>query len=484
MTALSIKNQWFSNIRADVLSGIVVALALIPESIAFSFIVGVDPMVGLYASFCIAIVIAFTGGRPGMISAATGAMALVLVTLVGDHGIEYMFAATILTGIIQIFIGWAKFAKYMKFVPKPVLVGFLNSLAIMIFTAQIRHFQGESWPMYAMVAASVLIIYLFPYITKVIPSSLVAIIVITIISVLANSGVRTVGEIGDLPSTLPTFLLPNVPLNFETLKIIFPYAISLSIVGLIESLLTATVVDDMSETTSDKNREAKGQGIANIVSGFFGGMAGCGMIGQSIINMKSGGRTRLSTFVAGAFLMVLIIVLRDIVFIIPMAALVGVMFMVCVSTFDWSTFKLVKSAPKTDVVVMIMTVLTVVWSNNLTLGVVVGILLSTIFFMIKMSKIEVEIDRINEKWVYTIKGQLFFASADELISQIDFNQTEGHIELDFSDAHIWDASAVAAIDSIITKLTDNGLYVTVGGINQSSRKIVRKLAIHPLLVDQ
>jgi SulP family sulfate permease len=303
----TIKQEWFGNIRGDILSGIVVALALIPEAIAFSIIAGVDPMVGLYASFCIAVVISFVGGRPGMISAATGAMALLMVTLVADHGLQYLLAATVLTGVIQFVMGMLKLGRVMKFIPRSVMVGFVNSLAILIFTAQLPHFAGESWIMYAMVAGALAIIYILPRFTTAVPSPLVAIIVISIISVMTGAGVRTVGDMGELTQALPFFLIPDIPLNFETLQIIFPYSFALAIVGLLESLLTAQIVDDMTDTESDKNKEAKGQGIANIINGFFGGMAGCAMIGQSVINVKSGGRGRLSTFVAGVFLMVLIL---------------------------------------------------------------------------------------------------------------------------------------------------------------------------------
>ncbi|MBS4208646.1 SulP family inorganic anion transporter [Bacillus sp. FJAT-50079] len=478
MRVLSLKEQWIGNIRGDILSGIVVALALIPESIAFAFIVGVDPMVGLYASFCIAVMIALVGGRPGMISAATGAMALVLVSLVADHGIQYMFAATILTGILQVVIGLCKLTRFMKYIPRSVMMGFVNALAILIFIAQLRHFVGETWVMYAMVVGALVIIYLFPRVTKIVPSSLIAIIVITIIAVLTKSDVKTVGDIGNLPSTLPSFFIPDVPLNLETLKIIFPYAISLAIVGLLESLLTASVVDDMTSTESNKNMEARGQGLANIVSGLFGGMAGCGMIGQSVINIKSGGRGRLSTFVAGAFLMVLIIVLKDVVFRIPMAALVGVMLMVCVSTFDWSTFRVLRKAPLTDSIVMIVTVITVLSTNDLSKGVLAGVLLSAVFFVAKISKLRVTTNVIGKKRVYEVKGQVFFASVDALVAAVNVNSEEKEVEINFSQAHVWDDSGVAAIDKIILRLRENGITATISGLNQPSSKLLKRLTVH------
>ena len=336
---MNIKETWFGDIKGDLLAGVVVSFALIPEAIAFSLIAGVDPMVGLYASFVISVIIAFVGGRPGMISAATGAMALLMIDLVADHGLNYLLAATILTGIIQIAFGVARLAKFMKFIPRSVMVGFVNALAILIFTSQLQHFIGEGWEMYAMVVGALAIIYLLPYLTNVIPSALVAIIVITSIALLTRSEVRTVGDMGQLSKAFPNIVFPLVPLSFETLAIIFPYAIGLAIVGLVETLLTATIVDDLTDSPSNKNQESRGQGIANIAAGFFGGMAGCAMIGQSVINVKSGGRGRLSSLVAGVFLILLIVFLGDLVAKVPMAALVGVMFIVSIGTFDWNSLR-------------------------------------------------------------------------------------------------------------------------------------------------
>ncbi|MGG1369083.1 SulP family inorganic anion transporter, partial [Priestia megaterium] len=352
-----LKMEWFGNVKGDILSGIVVALALIPEAIAFSIIAGVDPMVGLYASFCIAVVMAFVGGRPAMISAATGAMALLMVTLVKDHGIQYLFATTILTGVIQLIFGIFKIARFMKFIPRSVMVGFVNALAILIFMAQVPHFVGISTMTYVFVALTLVIIYGLPRITKAVPSALVAIIVMTVAAIVGGFNLGTVGDLGEITRSLPMFSIPNVPLNMETLSIIFPTALGLSIVGLTESLLTATIVDDMTDTPSNKNKESRGQGIANIVVGFFGGMAGCAMIGQTVINVKSGGRGRLSTFVAGVFLMFLILVLGDWVVKIPMAALAGVMIMVSIGTFDWSSLRTLTKVPLTDTVVMLVTVI-------------------------------------------------------------------------------------------------------------------------------
>ncbi|WP_407407533.1 SulP family inorganic anion transporter [Peribacillus sp.] len=478
MNISTLKQEWFCNVRGDVLSGIVVALALIPEAIAFSIIAGVDPMVGLYASFCIAIVISFVGGRPGMISAATGAMALVMVDLVKDHGLNYLLAATILTGILQVLLGVFKIGKLMKFIPKPVMTGFVNSLAIMIFMAQLTHFKGETWVMYVMTAGSLAIIYLFPRITKVVPSPLVAIIFMTIVAVATGAAVRTVGDMGQLSEALPMFLIPDIPLSFETLAIIFPYSIALAFVGLLESLLTAQIVDEMTDTDSNKNREAKGQGIANIVAGFFGGMAGCAMIGQSGINIKSGGRGRLSTFVAGAFLLILIVLLNDVLIKIPMAALVAVMIMVSIGTFDWSSLKRLRITPKTEAIVMIVTVIVVLYTHDLSKGVFAGVLLSMIFFSAKISKVSVEktADNQDRQITYRIKGQVFFASVQDFISKFDTKEKADSIIIDFSNSKIWDASAVGAVEKVILKYRVQGKTVQVLGLDQESSQLLKNLA--------
>ncbi|RWZ52164.1 SulP family inorganic anion transporter [Halobacillus fulvus] len=477
MSTLSLKESWFGNIKGDVLSGIVVALALIPEAIAFSIIAGVDPMVGLYASFCIAVVIAFVGGRPGMISAATGAMALVLTTLVANHGIEYMLAATILTGILQIVFGVTGLARLMKFIPRSVMVGFVNALAILIFTSQLQHFVNESWMIYPLVAATLAIIYLFPYVTKAVPSTLVAIVAVSVVVITMNIGVRNVGDMGELTQTLPVFALPSIPLNFETLMIILPYALALTIVGLLESLLTATIVDDMTDTESDKNQESRGQGMANIVAGFFGGMAGCAMIGQSVINVKSGGRGRLSALVAGVFLMFLIIVLGGVVVQIPMAALAGVMIMVSIGTFDWSSVRNIHKVPVSDASVMVVTVLTVVITHNLAYGVLAGVLLSMIFFAVKISKVRVLSLYVNEgrKRIYYVQGQLFFASVTDFLSSIDFKDRVEEVEIDLTESHLWDDSAIEAIDKVESKLEQNGIRVHFKGLNGESSRLLHRL---------
>ncbi|MET3696419.1 SulP family sulfate permease [Bacillus oleivorans] len=480
MSIHSIKNTWFGNIKGDVLAGMVVAMALIPEAIAFSIIAGVDPMVGIYASFCIAVVIAFVGGRPGMISAATGATALLMVTLVADHGLQYLLAATILTGIIQIVMGVLKLGRLMKFVPRSVMVGFVNALAILIFTSQLTHFVGEKWPMYAMVAGALAIIYILPRVTKAVPSPLVAIVVTTMIAIFTGSDIRTIGDMGELTQALPIFLIPDIPFNFETLQIIFPYSLSIAIVGLVESLLTASIVDDMTDTKSDKNKEARGQGIANIVSGLFGGMAGCAMIGQSVINVKSGGRGRLSTLVAGVFLMVLILLLNDFVVQIPMAALVGVMIMVSIGTFDWASLKSVHKAPITDTIVMIVTVVTVLMTHDLSKGVLAGIILSAIFFAAKISKVKVTTLSMDGSYkkVYRVSGQLFFASVTDFIEGFDYYDRVKEVDLDLTQAHLWDDSAVGAIDKVVIKYHQNGVKVNLIGLNTESNKLIDKLAVH------
>lgn len=473
-----LKNEWFGNIRADILAGIVVALALIPEAIAFSIIAGVDPMVGLYASFSIAVIIAFVGGRPGMISAATGAMALLMVPLVRDYGLDYLLAATILTGIIQIVFGVFKVAKLMRFIPRAVMIGFVNALAILIFMAQVPHFLGISTMTYVFVAVTLAIVYILPRFFTAIPAPLIAIVALTAVVLFSGIELRTVGDLGTITQTLPSFFIPDIPFTFETLQIIFPYALALSIVGLLESLLTSQIVDDMTDTDSDKNKESRGQGIANFVTGFFGGMAGCAMIGQSVINVKSGGRGRLSTFVAGALLMFLIIVLGDLVVQIPMPVLVGIMIMVSIGTFDWGSFTYIRKAPRADAFVMVATVAIVVITHDLSKGVLAGVLLSAIFFVAKISKLKVEKAFDGKMTRYTVQGQLFFASVEDFVAGIDLTERESTIHIDFTESHVWDDSAVGAIDKVVIKLRQNHNEVMITGLNSSSRKIVDKLAIY------
>lgn len=476
------KDEWLGNVRADILSGLVVALALVPEAIAFSIIAGVDPKVGLYASFCIAVVISFVGGRTGMISAATGAMALVMVTLVKEHGLEYLLAATILTGIFQIILAYLNIAKLMSFVARAVVVGFVNALAILIFMAQLPELTNVTWHVYALTAVGLGIIYLFPYIPKIgklLPSPLVTIVVLTIFVIFAGIDVRTVGDMGDLPDTLPIFLWPDVPLTFETLKIIAPYAFALSIVGLLESFMTATIIDDLTDTKSDKKAEARGQGIANIASGCIGGMAGCAMIGQSVINISSGGRKRLSTFVAGFFLLIFVVFLSDILKLIPMAALVAVMIMVSISTFDWGSFRRLKTLPLSTNIVMLSTVGVTVGTHNLALGVLTGVLLASLFFANKISHfMYCETSQDEETKTYKIVGQVFFNSADRFVDFFDFKEKISSVLIDLRRAHFWDISAVHALDKSVIKFRKEGVHVKVIGQSEASATIIDRFAIH------
>ncbi|MGK5507874.1 SulP family inorganic anion transporter [Brevibacillus formosus] len=478
MNLQQLKIEWFSNVRADVLAGITVALALIPEAIAFSIIAGVDPMVGLYASFCIAVIIAFVGGRPGMISAATGAMALLMITLVKEHGIEYLFAATVLTGILQVILGACKIGRLMTFVPHTVVIGFVNALAILIFMAQLPHFIGASWVMYVMLAGTLAIIYLLPRLTKAVPSALVAIIVMTVISIWAGLDVRTVGDMGEITRQLPIFHIPSVPLNWETVMIILPYSFPLALVGILESLMTAAILDEMTDTRSNKNTEVKGQGIANIITGFFGGMAGCAMIGQSVINVKSGGRGRLSTLVAGIFLLFLILVLGDVVKQIPMAALVGVMVMVSIGTFNWQSIRDLRKIPLGDAIVMITTVIVVVATHDLAKGVISGVILSAVIFGWRMARLHASsYESDTGEKVYTVSGQLFFGTMTHFVDQFSFQDDPQQIVIDFSRSHVWDLSAVTAISKVVDKYRQLDKFVLITGLNEESNRLIDRVGI-------
>ena len=480
------------------MAGVVVALALIPEAIAFSIIAGVDPQVGLYASFTMAVTIAFLGGRPGMVSAATGAMALLVVGLVKNYGLEYLLAATLLTGFLQVLWGALGIDRVMKYVPRAVLVGFVNALAILIFMAQLEQFTlaretgFNAGPgglyMYGMVAAGLAIIYVLPRliknvpVLKAIPTPLIAIVVLTLVTV--NTTVMklpTVSDMGQLPSALPFFRLPDLPFNLATLQIILPVALTLSAVGLLESLLTASVLDDMTDTNSDKNRVALGQGMANLVTGMFGGMAGCAMIGQSIINVKSGGRQRLSTFSAGVCLLVFILVLRDWVGMIPMAALVAVMFMVAFSTFNWASLMSFRRLPKSETVVMLMTVVTAVITHNLALGVIVGIALSAIAFSRKIGKlimIQNQLSAEGNTRTYSVFGQLFVVSVNNFREAFDVHEKIENIVIDLTHAHLLDQSAVMAIDKVVMQFRAHGSNVTLVGLNEASATLMERVAVH------
>lgn len=481
MTLRNLRQEWFSNIRGDVLAGIVVALALIPEAIAFSIIAGVDPKVGLYAAFCIATTVAFVGGRPGMISGATGAMALLMVTLVKDHGLQYLLAATMLTGVLQILAGVFKLGILMRFVSRSVITGFVNALAILIFMAQLPELAGGDWRVYALVVVGLTIIYGVPRFTKVIPSPLICIIVLTLFTVMAGVHVRTVADMGTLPTSLPTFLSPQVPFNWHTLMVVLPYSATMALVGLLESMMTASIVDDFTDTSSNKSRECIGQGTANIVSSLFGGMAGCAMIGQSVINVKSGGRGRLSTFCAGVLLLIMVVFASRWVGRIPMAALVAVMIMVSIGTFSWSSIKNLKLHPKSSSVVMIATVVVVVATHDLSKGVIVGVLLSALFFARKVGRVLYVTSALNadeRMREYRVTGQVFFASAETFIAAFDFREAVDQVRIDVSRAHFWDLTAVSALDKVVLKFRREGTTVDIHGLNEASATIVDRLALH------
>ncbi|MDP4607684.1 MAG: SulP family inorganic anion transporter [Burkholderiaceae bacterium] len=476
-----LRQEWLSNTRNDLLAGLVVALALIPEAIAFSIIAGVDPKVGLYASFCIAFVSAFMGGRPGMISAATGAMALLMVTLVKDHGLQYLLGATVLTGVLQVIAGWLRLGSLMRFVSRSVITGFVNALAILIFMAQLPELIDVSWVVYAMTAAGLGIIYLFPLLTKAVPSPLVTIVVLTGVAVYLGLDIRTVGDMGELPDSLPVFLFPDMPLTWDTLAIIFPVSATMAVVGLLESMMTASIVDDLTDTPSDKNRECVGQGLSNVFAGFMGGMAGCAMIGQSVINVKSGGRGRLSTLTAGVLLLIMVVFLGDYVALIPMAALVAVMVMVSIGTFNWASVRNLGTNPKSSSVVMIATVVVVVATHDLAKGVLVGVLLSGFFFahkvgqVLSVSSIAQDQGRVRH---YTITGQVFFASSERFIAAFDYKEVIEGVRIDVSRAHFWDITAVSALDKAVLKFRREGTDVEVIGLNEASATLIDRFGVH------
>lgn len=479
------KQQWFGNPVRDLLSGTVVALALIPESIAFAVIAGVDPKVGLYASLCIAVTIAFVGGRTGMISAATGAIALLIVNLVKDHGVQYLFAATLLTGVIQIIAGCLKLGNLMRFVARSVVIGFVNALAIIYVLKQVPEFKGQGPLMYACVAGGLAIIYGLPRLTKVVPAPIIGIIVITGLSMWfgwADAGLlRTVGDMGQLPTALPGFALPDIPFTWETFLIILPYSLSMSVVGLLESLMTATIVDDYTDTSSDKNVECRGQGIANLVAGCFGGMGGCAMIGQTVINVKTGGRGRLSTFWSGAFLLVLVVVLGQWVSQIPMAALVAVMIMVALSTFSWASVKNIRVYPKTATFITFAVVAIVLGTDNLALGVGAGVLLSALCFAARIAKLLHVTSHLSPDGAtrtYHVRGQLFFASTTAFAAAFDLREKLAKVVLDVTHAHFWDTTSINALDKIVLKFRQQGSEVELVGLNAQSRAIIERLAIY------
>ncbi|MBV6861368.1 SulP family inorganic anion transporter [Xanthomonas euvesicatoria] len=475
-----LRQQWLGNVRGDVLAGIVVALALIPEAIAFSIIAGVDPKVGLYAAFCLAVVTSIAGGRPGMISAATGAMALLMVDVVKDHGVQYLLAATVLAGVLQLIAAALRLGALMRFVSRSVITGFVNALAILIFLAQLPELVGMPWPVYAVCAAALVIIYLLPRVTTAIPSPLVAIVVLTAACAYWHLDLRHVGDMGHLPDSLPVFLLPDVPLTWDSMRILLPVSTTLAVVGLLESLMTAQIVEDLTDTPSQRNRECAGQGLANMVAGCFGGMAGCAMIGQSVINVRSGGRGRLSCLVAGVVLLLMVVYGAAWVRQIPMAALVAVMIMVSIGTFNWGSLRDLRRHPASSSVVMLGTVVVTVWTHDLARGVLVGVLLSALFFARKVGRmLQVQAsDGDDGVRVYAVRGQVFFASAGQFVASFDFLGTPPKVLIDLSHAHFWDISAVAALDRVVFKLRAHGAEVEVAGANQASDALIDTLGTH------
>ncbi|RVU13734.1 SulP family inorganic anion transporter [Methylobacterium oryzihabitans] len=475
-----LRSEWAPNVTRELLAGTVVALALIPEAIAFSIIAGVDPKLGLYASFCIAVVTAFAGGRPAMISAATGAMALVMVTLVKEHGVAYLFAATILTGLIQIAAGFLRLGNLMRFVSRSVVTGFVNALAILIFLAQMPELIGRGPVVYAMTAAGLALIYGLPRLTRAVPSALVCILVMTALAMALGLDIRTVGDMGALPDALPHLAWPEVPLTLETLRIIAPYSLTLAMVGLLESLMTAAILDEMTDTGSNKNRECAGQGLGNVAAGLLGGMAGCAMIGQSVINVSSGGRGRLSTLWAGAFLLFLIVVLGPYVARIPMAALVAVMIMVSINTFQWRSIRSVATNPWSSSVVMLGTVAVVVATHDLARGVLFGVVLSGLFFAHKVTRFfSVASVRDGDARTYRVSGQIFFATAEAFHAAFDFREADlSRVVVDLSAAHFWDISAINALDRVVLKFRHHGIAVEITGMNEASATMVERLATH------
>lgn len=471
-------------LKTEVLAGLVVALALIPEAIAFSLIAGVDPRIGLFASFTMAVSIAFLGGRPAMISAATAATALVIAPLVASHGLDYFIAAVILAGIFQVLLALLGVAKLMRFIPRSVMVGFVNALGILIFTSQLPELLNVPWLVYPMVAVGLFVIYLLPRITKVVPAPLVAIVILTAAAVVFALNVPTVGDKGQLPESLPSLFIPNVPLTFETFQIIAPYALGMAVVGLMESLMTAKLVDDITDTRSNKVRESWGQGTANVITGFFGGMGGCAMVGQTMINIKaSGARTRISTFLAGVFVLILAVSLGDIVALIPMAALVAVMIFVSVATFDWHSIKIdtLRHMPKSETTVMVSTVALTVITHNLAIGVIAGVLVAMVAFARRVAHF-VSVERTIEEHFgetfakYVVSGELFFASSNDLYMQFEYAEDPDKIVIDMYQSHLWDASTIASLDAIIEKYRHYGKEVEIQGLNTASAAIRDRLA--------
>lgn len=470
------KQEWLENPFVNIIAGILVGLALIPEAISFSIIAGVDPMVGLYASVIIAITISITGGRRAMISAATAAVALVVINLVRDHGVEYLLMATILMGVIQVLLGLLKVGRLLRFIPNSVMIGFINSLAIMLFITQMQHILGITFHTYIYAFLTLALVFLIPRFFTKIPAPLIVLVGLTIIYMIIGGDVRVVGDLGNIEKSFPKLLVPSVPFTFETLKIIFPYSMSMALVGLIESLIVARIVDNYTETSSNKNRESAGQGIANIIAGFFGGMGGCAMAGQTIINITSGARTRLSTFSAGVFLMFLIVVLGDIVVQIPMPILAAIMTFIAINTFDWRSFQYVRRAPKTDVIVMLVTMAGVLITKNLAIGTILGVIIAALLFARKISKIDVDQYKKDNSITFVVTGQLFFASIESLVDQlIVYEGEKKHIIIDFQEANLWDSSAVEAIQTTIQNFEKRRYKISVINLNTDSKYLLNRM---------
>ena len=479
MSALArYREEWFGNITRDTLAGMVGTFALIPEVIAFSFVAGVDPAVGLYASFVISVVIALTGGRPGMISGAAGSVALVAAALVRGHGVQYLLAATLLCGLLQVTFGLLRLHVLMRYVSRPVRTGFVNALAILIFSAQVPHMLHVTWHSYAMIALGLAIIYSVPRVFSAIPSPLICIVVLTVISVIYPMPLHTVADLGRLPDSLPHLVWPDVPMSLDTLEIIAPYALAMAAVGMLESMMTARVVDDLTETTSSKRQECTGLGLANIAVGLFGGIAGCGMIGQTVGNLRYGGRGRLSTFVAGAFLLLLMVVLRPWVAQVPVTALVAIMIMVSASTFSWSSLRDLAHHPRTTSVIMLATVAVVVGTHDLAAGVAVGVLLNGLFFAFQVSSmldVSSTISGDGTTRTYVVKGQIFFASTDGFTDAFDLHDTtSSKVVIDLTHAHLWDMTAVGALEELVGKMKARGMLVELDGLNSASATLVAR----------
>lgn len=464
-------------LRTEVLAGLVVGLALIPEAIAFSVIAGVDPRVGLFSSVTMAITIAFAGGRPAMVSAATAAVALVVAPVAHEHGVGYLVATIALAGVIQMLLAFLGVAKLMRFIPRSVMVGFVNALAILVFVAQLRHLIDVPWLVYPLTAAGIAIMVLLPKLTTAVPPPLVVVLVLTVAVVAFGWHVPNVGDQGALPDSLPLPGIPDIPFTVQTLQIIAPYALGAALVGLLESLMTAKLVDDITDTPSNKTREACGQGIANVVTALFGGMGGCAVVGQTMMNVKiAGARTRLSTLLTGVFVLILVLALGDLVGRIPMAALVAVMIVVSVATFDWHSVapRTLKVLPRSETLVMAITVCATVATGNLAIGVALGVLAAMVAFARRVAHFTSV--SVVEPGMYRVSGDLFFVSSNDLVHQFDYAGDPAEVVVDLSGTAVWDASSVATLDAIRTKYSSRGKTVRFIGLDDASADRLNRLS--------